>query len=133
MCNDVSHAPEVWQAGMLGVYQQGSFSVGDEAPVLHSPSSKVRDAYQIQFWQRVWDPKQGLKSWQHLHSDVKGSFQIPSPAPATYSTFKNTALMQESTNLAVPATYSILKTQPQSVAQQHEALMHGKTNLASAT
>jgi len=83
MCNDVSHTPEVRQAGMLRIYQQGSFSVGDEAPVLHSPSSKVRDANQVQLWQRVWDPKQGLKSWQHLHSDVKGCFQIPSPAPAT--------------------------------------------------
>jgi len=63
MCNDVSHAPEVWQAGMLGVYQQGCFSVGDESPVLHSPSSKIRDANQVQLWQREWDSKQGLKSW----------------------------------------------------------------------
>jgi len=83
MCNDVSHTSEVRQAGMLGVYQQGSFSVGDESPILHSPSSKVGDANQVQLWQRVWDPKQGLKSWQHLHSDVKSCFQIASPASAT--------------------------------------------------
>ena len=29
MCDDVGHASEVRQAGVLGVNQQGSFSVGD--------------------------------------------------------------------------------------------------------
>ncbi len=123
MCNDVSHTPEVWQAGMLGVYQQGSFSVGDEPPVLHGPSSKVGDANQVQLWQREWDPKQGLESWQHLHSDVKGCFQIASPASATYSIFRtehspsllhqqHKALIKGNTNVAAPTTYSTVRTQP---------------------
>ena len=105
MCNDVSHAPEVRQAGMVGVYQQGSFSVGDESPVLHGPSSKVRDANQVQLWQREWDPKQRLKSWQNLHSDVKGCFQIPSPVPATYSSVTGNS------NLLTPAVHSTFRRQ----------------------
>lgn len=70
MGNNVGHAPEVSQTGMLGVDQQGSFSVGDEAPVLHGASSKVRDANQIQLWKGEWDAEEGLKGRQNLGGDV---------------------------------------------------------------
>ncbi len=63
MGNDVSHAPEISQAGMISVDQKGSFSVGDKAPVLHRSSSKIRDANQVQLRQGEGDTKEGFKSW----------------------------------------------------------------------
>ena len=65
MCNDICHRSQINQAGMLWVNQQGSFPVGDQSPVFHSPSRKVGDPNQVQLGQGERDAEQGFKSWQH--------------------------------------------------------------------
>lgn len=78
--NDIGHAPDVPQAGMLRVQKQGCFTIREKAPVFHCSSSKVRNANQVQFGEGEGDAEERLKGRKHFGGDFQGCCQIPSPA-----------------------------------------------------
>ena len=80
MSNDVGYTPGVSQAGMLGVQQQGCFPIGQKAPVLHGPSSKVGNGNQVQLGEGEGNAEQLFKGGEHGGSDVERYLQVTSSA-----------------------------------------------------
>lgn len=100
MSNDVSYAPGVSQAGMLGIQQQGCFPVCQEAPVLHGPSSKIGDSDQVQLGEGKGNAKQLLKGGKHGGGDVESYLQVTGSAEDSKDSQLSSACMQHHAQLA---------------------------------